>query len=299
MRYAVLGAGGIGLLVAGALARAEHRVTLLMRPETRAKYGGRVRVESEVLGDFEARVPAETELPGGVDALYIATKAYQLRSALAAAPSARLGQGVVLPLLNGIDHMELLRAAYPPQQVVAAAIRVESERSEPGRVVQRGPFIVADFAVAGPSAAVARGAAMELAAAGVTVRQLDDEKTLLWSKLCLLAPLALATSAALGSVGEVRGDATLRDLWERTMREACEVALAEGAEVDVAEILKTASRLGDGFGTSMQRDVAAGRPTELEALAGPIQRGGGRHGIATPATDELRARLLPPRSGGG
>jgi 2-dehydropantoate 2-reductase len=132
---------------------------------------------------------------------------------------------------------------------------------------------------------------MELAAAGVSVRQMDDEKTLLWSKLCLLAPLALATSAALGTVGAVRRDAELRELWERTMREACAVAAAEGAEVEEAGILKTAAGLGDGFGTSMQRDVAAGRQTELEALAGPIQRAGRKHGIETPATDELRRRI--------
>ena len=299
----MLGAGGIGLLLAGALARSQQPVTLLMRAETKPKYDGRVRVQSEVLGDFEVKVPAETELRGDVDVVYVATKAYQLEPALGALPAARLGRAVVVPMLNGIDHMELLRAAYPPDQVVAAAIRVESDRPEPGRVVQRGRFILADFAVTGPAAAVARGAAMEVAAAGVTVRQMDDEKSLLWSKLCLLAPLALATSAVMGPVGEVRQDSDLRDLWERTMREACQVAQAEGAEVDLASVLKAASGLGDGFGTSMQRDLSAGRPTELEALAGPIQRAGRRHGIKTPATDELRRlvdeRLLPPRTGGG
>jgi 2-dehydropantoate 2-reductase len=291
VRYAILGAGGIGLLLAGALARSDQRVTLLMRAGTKAKYGGKLQVQSEVLGDFEVKVSAETELHIEADVLYVSTKAYQLEGALAAAPRARLGRAVVIPMLNGIDHLELLRAAYPPEQVVAAAIRVEADRTEPGRVVQRGPFIVADFAVTGPSAAVARSAAMELAAAGITVRQMDDEKTLLWSKLCLLAPLALATSAATGTVGTVRRDAEMRELWERTMREACAVAGAEGADVEEAGVLKTAAGLGDGFGTSMQRDRAAGRPTELEALAGPIQRAGRRHGIATPATDELRRRI--------
>jgi 2-dehydropantoate 2-reductase len=291
MRYAILGAGGIGLLLAGALARSEQRVTLLMRPETKARYGGRLHVQSELLGDFEAEVPAEVEPRGEVDVLYVATKAYQLEAALLAAPPHRLGRGIVIPMLNGIDHMEMLRATYPPGQVAAAAIRVEAERPEPGRVIQRGPFIVADFAVSGPAAAVARGAAMELAAAGITVRQVDDERILLWSKLCLLAPMALATSAAAGTVGAVRRDPELRDLWERSMREACEVAAAEGAEVDAEAILRTAAGLGDGFGTSMQRDLAAGRPTELEALAGPIQRAGRKHVTQTIATDELRRRI--------
>jgi 2-dehydropantoate 2-reductase len=291
MRYAILGAGGIGLLLAGALTRSGQRVTLLMRHDTKARYGGRLQVQSEVLGDFEAKVSAEAELRDEPDVLYVATKAYQLEAALAAAPRARLGRGLVIPMLNGIDHMELLRDAYPSEHVVAGAIRVEADRTDPGRVVQRGPFIVADFAVIGPSAAVARGAAMELAAAGVTVRQMDDEKTLLWSKLCLLAPLALATSAAMGTVGTVRHEADVRELWERTMREACAVAVAEGADVEEAGVLKTAAGLADGFGTSMQRDRAAGRPTELDALAGPIQRAGRRHGIGTPATDELRRRI--------
>jgi 2-dehydropantoate 2-reductase len=132
---------------------------------------------------------------------------------------------------------------------------------------------------------------MELAAAGITVRQVDDERILLWSKLCLLAPMALATSAAAGTVGAVRRDPELRDLWERSMREACEVADEEGAEVQAEAILRTAAGLGDGFGTSMQRDLAAGRPTELEALAGPIQRAGRKHVTQTIATDELRRRI--------
>src|SRR6188768_4093680 len=99
---------------------------------------------------------------------------------------------VVIPLLNGVDHVELLREHYP--NVVAAAIRVESERVAPGRIRQASPFLIVDLA-----GAEAVGA--ELEAAGITVRQRDDERTLLWDKLAVLAPIALATTGLDSSYG--------------------------------------------------------------------------------------------------
>jgi 2-dehydropantoate 2-reductase len=79
LRHAILGAGGIGGLLAAALARAGARVVLLMRPETLAHYEGRLFVESAVLGDFEVDVPAVSGLDGDVDVIWVTTKATQLR----------------------------------------------------------------------------------------------------------------------------------------------------------------------------------------------------------------------------
>ena len=92
MRHAVLGAGGIGGLLGGALARAGNDVVLLLRPETLARHPHRIRVESAVLGDFEADVALASELDRDVDVLWVSPKAPQLEAALALAPVERAGR---------------------------------------------------------------------------------------------------------------------------------------------------------------------------------------------------------------
>src|SRR5947207_5092361 len=139
MRHAVLGAGGIGALLAAALARAGGDVLLLLRRDALADYPGRLTVESAVLGDFEVAVPAVSALEREVDTLWVATKATQLVPALDLAPPERVGSATVIPLLNGVDHVALLRERYA--RVVAGTITVESERSSPGHVRQSSPFL--------------------------------------------------------------------------------------------------------------------------------------------------------------
>jgi 2-dehydropantoate 2-reductase len=282
MRHAILGAGGIGGLLGAALARAGADVVLLMRPEAQARYRGRLAVESAVLGDFEVEVPAAPGLDRDVDALWVTTKAMQLEPSLALALPERIGGAVVIPLLNGIDHVALLRARY--RSVVAGAIRVESERVAPARIRQSSPFIRVELADAEPVAA-------ELRAAGIECRVRADELSLIWEKLAFLAPVALATTALDAPLGAVRDD----ERYRRCQDEVLAVARAEGAQVDEQALRALHKAVPDGMRSSMQKDVAAGRGPELDAIAGPILRGGRRHGIAVPNTDEL-ARLVAART---
>ena len=174
MQHAILGAGGIGGLLAGALARSGADVVLLLRPEALARYPGRLAVESAVLGSFEVEVPGAPLLDRSVDVVWVATKATQLEAALTLAPVDQVGEAVVIPLLNGVDHVGLLRARYP--NVVAGAVRVESERISPTLIRQSSPFL--RFELAGAEAAQA-----ELRRAGIECRIRDDELSLLWDKL--------------------------------------------------------------------------------------------------------------------
>jgi 2-dehydropantoate 2-reductase len=132
----------------------------------------------------------------------------------------------------------------------------------------------------------------ELRDAGLTCEVRDDEITMLWSKLCFLAPFALATTAAGAPLGYVRSDPRLRELQERCVGEACAVAAAEGAGVAPEPILAMLGGLPEGFRSSMQKDVAAGRAPELDAIAGPILRGGSERGIDVSATRALVDRIM-------
>ena len=283
MRHAFLGLGGIGGLLAAALARAGSTCVALLRPESLAGYPGRIGVESVVLGDFSVDVPATSTLDRDVDVLWISPKATQLEHALALAPAERVGGATVIPLMNGVDHVPLLRRRY--RTVVAGVIRVESERTPPAQIRQRSPFLRVELGGAEPVAA-------ELRNAGIECRVRDDELTLLWDKLAFLAPIALATTALDAPLGGVRD----LERYNSCREEALAVAGAEGARLDEAALFALQQATPDEMRSSMQKDVAAGREPELDAIAGPLLRGSRRHGIPVPATEEL-VRLVTNRLG--
>jgi 2-dehydropantoate 2-reductase len=295
MRHAVLGAGGVGGLVGGALARAGHPVTLLVRPGRRDHYPERLAVESETLGAFEAPVRVADRLDEQFDIVWITVKATALEAALEAVSPEELDGGVVVPLLNGVDHVKQLRDRYGAERVLPGTIRVEAEQLGPGRVRQLSAFVDLQFAPGPATRARAEVLSDELRGAGLTCEVRDDEVTMLWSKLCFLAPFALATTASGGPLGVVRSDAQWRALLEACVNEACAVGAAEGARVAPEPVLAALEGLPDGFRSSMQKDVAAGRPPELEAIAGPILRGGSEHGVDVSATRALVDRIVAPR----
>ena len=144
MRVAVLGPGGVGGLVAGALDHAGTAVVVVARESTAAAIAEEgLRVSSVTLGDFLVRPRVLTRLDEPVDALIVATKASGLAPALEriAAPP-----GLVLPLLNGLDHIALMRERVAPGSVIAGAIRVEADLPAPGRIVHTSPFLLVQIA---------------------------------------------------------------------------------------------------------------------------------------------------------
>jgi 2-dehydropantoate 2-reductase len=113
----------------------------------------------------------------------------------------------------------------------------------------------------------------------------------MWSKIVFLAPFALTTSAADRTTGEVIADPDWKQQLESCVREACAVAIAEGAKVDADAVLSSMMKMPPNMRSSMQKDVARGNPPELDAIAGPILRGGQRHGIDVPTTTKLVAAV--------
>ena len=114
----------------------------------------------------------------------------------------------------------------------------------------------------------------------------------MWSKLVFLGPYALSTTAANKTAGEVLADPAWRELGLSCIREACAVAVAEGAKVDADAVIAGVLKMPGGMRSSMQKDLAAGRQLELDAIGGPIVRGGERYGINVSTTMNLIAVIL-------
>ncbi len=261
-------------------------MTLVVRREMLAQYPQQLRLESR-FGNFEANVAVAAEVPP-TDVLWIAVKATQLEASLGALKNPEAVRAIV-PLLNGIDHVALLRAKYGFERVIPGTIAVESERVAPGHIVHRSPFARLNLLSTGR--ALLTGTLDQLQKTGFECRFIDDEPTLLWGKLVFLAPFALCTTAADKTVGEILSDPTWRSEGEACVREACAVGLAEGAKVSSEKVLSGVAMMPGNMRSSMQKDVERHKVPELDAIAGPILRGGRRHGIPVPVTTKLVAAV--------
>ena len=279
---AVLGLGGIGGLLAartGALcvgtertvaAIAEHGLTFVEGASTSV-----------------TRPEATTRLESPVGLLVVAVKAYDLDAALDRVEPEALDGAVILPLLNGLEHVDVLRArlgdacntvSQAPPIVAAGSIgRVSAASPEPGLVVlaeQAGGRITAACRELAPDALSERLA--PLSAAGLELVVLEDEREVLWEKAARLAVLAAATVASGSTVGVLRDDPAWRERLRGALAEAVSTAAADGVSLAVDDQWAMIDAMPPELTTSAARDAAAGRPTELDAITGSVVRAGRR-----------------------
>jgi 2-dehydropantoate 2-reductase len=282
---AILGPGGVGGFLAGALARAGEDVTVIAREETAAVIAREgVRVESVRLGDFTAHPAAATRLTEPRATLIVATKFTTLEPALERIDAE---PALVVPLLNGLDHMPVLRERYGHDRVAAGSIRIEATRHSPGYITQTSPFLRVDI---GPPAPAVEELAATLERAQVPAR-VTDEPQVLWGKLVRLNAIACLTSAYDLKAGPILADPQMRAELEACVREAVAVATAEGAEVTTERVMEELGAVHPTLGTSMQRDIAAGIPPELDAIPGAVLRAAARHGIQAPTIQRMYDRI--------
>ncbi|ANS64926.1 oxidoreductase [Streptomyces lincolnensis] len=290
LTVAVLGPGGTGGLLAALLSRSGHRVICLAgesTAETLRKDG--IQIRSAKFGDFTAPVEADTELREPVDALVIAVKHTSLAAALDRVPPAALGDAVVVPLLNGVEHPATLRARYRPDRVAPTVIRVESTRVAPGVIEHGSPFAEIDLAGDDVPRDRLDALAQAFTAAGPTTRVLADETASLWAKMSFLAPFALLTTRYGLPLGDVR--TRHREELTALVEETAAVSSASGGPADPAQALARYDAFPAATKSSMQRDAEAGRPLELDAIGGALLRAAERHGIEVPVTARVVREL--------
>jgi 2-dehydropantoate 2-reductase len=295
-RVAVLGPGGVGGLLAALLARAGDSVVVLAGEGTAQAIGARgLKLQSSRFGDFDVPVDSAVKLQTPVDACLIAVKATQLEAALERVPASALGHALLVPFLNGIDHVARLRTLYPSSSVVAATIRVEVARIETGTIRHTSPFAAVEIATSPAVAERVEELASHLRATGLDVKLRDEEVPMLWDKLVILGPLALLTTHARANLGEVRTHRRNDAL--ALISEVAAVATAEGVPVDPEAVLRMFDSGPDAMQSSMQRDQAAGLPLELDAIGGAILEHAARTGVAVPVTTRLVEELRERESG--
>jgi 2-dehydropantoate 2-reductase len=303
MRIAIVGAGGVGGLLGGLLARSGAEVVVVARGgQLEAIRRNGVRVDSP-MGAFTVGVAAAAEDPaalGQADAVLLAVKSWQVvEVAPRLAPLLARG-GVVVPLQNGVEAADQLAAALGADSVAGGVIRVLAWIDAPGAVRHVGlpPAILMGergARRAGPSPRL-EALAAALARAGVEVQVSADAERDVWEKFLAIEPWGAVAAATRAPIGVLRALREPRALNRAAMEEVAALARARGVALAADAVARTEAFL-DGVppeGTAlMQRDIGSAKPSELEDQVGAVVRLGRQAGVATPIHDVLYAVLLP------
>ncbi len=279
MTVAVLGPGAVGGVLTVGFVQAGVRVVCIARPATAEV----IRSEGLTLRQGEnvqmAHPDVATRLQEPAELLLVTVKAPSLDAALD-----RVDAPVetVVPLLNGIEHIETLRARLPDSNVVAGSIgRIEAWLERPGVVVQPTASVVMTVAAGGPAELLSRS--------GVEVRVDGSAAEVLWEKLARQAPTAAATAVTQRPIGELRRDPEWRGRLRAAIEETCAVAAADGVQLSADAEWEIIEAMPPLLTSSTARDIGAGVPSELDAITGAAVRAGQRLGVETPVLTQMFA----------
>jgi len=258
-----------------------------------------LRIES-IAGDTQLRPSVATDRPdeiGEVDWVLCGVKAWQVREAAEAMRPLVGPKGAVLPLQNGVEAAEQLAEALGPAHVVGGVTWILAHVEAPGLVRHTGATPRVVFGeLDGASRERCASLLAAFQAAGVESELSDRIVSVVWSKFLFIDPVSAIGAVTRQPLGAYREVPETRRLLVAAMEEVRSLSRAEGVplpEEAAADTLALIDRLPAGSIASMQRDVAAGRPSELDCQVGAVVRRARRLGVATPVHDMLYAALLP------
>jgi len=301
VRFAVFGAGGAGGYLGARLAEAGHAVVFIARGEHLATIREKgLRLES-IAGDVHVQPATATDRPEeieAVDAVVVATKTWQLPAA-AAAMRAMVGPDTaVVPVLNGVEAPGMLAEALGPEPVLGGLCGMQAFIAAPGLVRHVGadPWIAFGELDGRMTERVDRLRQAFERCRALKVDVPSDINVAMWEKFMFIASTGGLGAATRSPFGVFRSWPQTRAMLERAMREVLAVARARGIEVPddaVDRSMALADRLEPHVTSSMQRDIMAGRRSELDHWNGAVDRLGREAEVETPVHSFLFSVLLP------
>jgi 2-dehydropantoate 2-reductase len=288
---AVLGPGAVGGSLAVRLSNAGVPVICVAHAEAAGLIALAGLVVESPEGMLSARMEVVERLTKPVGLLLVTVKAPALEDAIRRVDPEAVADGVVIPLLNGLEHMEMLRERFGDRVAAGSISHFQAYRAGRVQIIEATASPVITIA----SETLPRGeveqAADLLRKARFDVRVGQSEKRVLWHKLARIAPLAAASAVTGKTVGELRDDPAWRPRLESAITEACAVADADGVPLRASAQWAIIEELADETTPSAARDVAAGRRSELDAIVGSVIRAAERLGVPSPALTELASEV--------
>ncbi len=301
MKIAIFGTGGVGGYFGARLARSGHQVAFIARgAHLEALRAHGLRVES-FLGDIHLPQVQASDSPaeiGPVDAVLVGVKAWQVPEAAQAMRPLVGARTLVLPLQNGVEAPAQLAEVLGAQHVLGGMCQISAYIAAPGVIRHVGvqPYIALGWPDnrRTPELEALRRALDE--AEGVRAEIPADIRVAMWRKFTFIAAFGAVGAAVRLPAGAWRAVPAARALLQQAMQEIVRLGQARGVPLEeraVRDALAFVDALGADVTASMQRDIMAGRPSELEAQTGAVVRMGRAGGVPVPANAFLYAVLLP------
>jgi 2-dehydropantoate 2-reductase len=303
MRIGVIGIGGVGGYFGGKLAREyatsnKYEIIFIARGEhLKAIQKNGLQLFTKE-GDYVAWPNIATDNPvvaGTFDLVFFCTKSYSLESSAKEFNSCIKRNTVVIPLFNGVNSSERIRAVLPQAHVLGGSVYIISHIEKPGIIKQEGGACKLTFGTDDQKSAQKYSHILDiLLQAKINAILTDKISEALWTKYLLMCPLASLMSVTNKTYGVVWEDSSLRKKARDMMLEV--MAVAKARHVNLPEdAVDKAMEMVAGFGydskTSMQLDRENARQTEIDALTAYLCKAGKESGILTPLHDDIYAQL--------
>ena len=305
MRVCVFGAGAIGGFIAAALARSGVDVSVVARgAHLEAIRTGGLRVSSD-LGDFTVQVKASNDLRdfGDLDYVLLTFKSQQWDGVLPQFERAIAERAVFVTLQNGlpfwyspdralesVDPGGRILRMIPYDRIIGGVVHASGHIAAPGRIRQSGGMLYPLGELDGTTTQRICALSQAFAAAGMSAPIEPEIRRNIWRKLVNNLALNPVSALTRATVQRMLSDAPVRALLRAIIEEGLAIARASGVEpgVDADERLKWAEHIAD-VKTSMLQDVEAGRPLELEPIAGAALELARHHGVPAPHVETVYA----------
>jgi 2-dehydropantoate 2-reductase len=298
LKIAVLGAGGLGSCLGGALAKSGEDVSFVARGNHLLTMRDRgLRIESTSLGQFQLTVKATDKLSeiGAVDLVLFSVKSYDTETALQMIGPLIGKDTVVLSFQNGVENEDKIAEVIGRTHVLAGAISIECFIAEPGVIKQTmGPAMVAIGEMSGEITPRAKKIQTAFINANLNCDLSSRIQEVLWEKFLFICATGGVCSITRASLGEVLGFEPTRQLYTATMKEVQAVASAKRINLVkdlVSRTLVQADRMNKSTKPSMLRDLERGKRLEVDALNGTVSRFGRQLSVPTPVNDFIYSSL--------
>lgn len=303
MKIAIMGTGGMGGYIGGRLANAGHEVNFIARGEhlkAIQKYG--LRVES-TFGDFEIKSALATNDPkkiGEVDLILFCVKAYDAIEAAKLIQPMIGANTAILPVLNGIDHINWLKDLYGPDRVLGGVAVIIANIREPG-VIKHLAFNSLDFGELGGGISNRCEKIQQLLAVDeIEIKAVPNILEQMWWKYCAMCGVGGVFAVMRGDKEKIFRFEETKSMIHQAISEVVSVAQAKGFPLRNSvpdDILSGISNAPPHYKPSILIDLEKGNRLEIEALNGALSRYGKEVGVPTPINDFIYACLKPHAEG--
>jgi 2-dehydropantoate 2-reductase len=288
MRILVIGAGAVGGYFGGRLADAGRDVTFLVRgrqSEAIRQDGLRI-VSPHGNATFDPKLIAANEITGSYDLILLCVKAYSLAVAMNDFAAAVAPNTIILPLLNGMRHIELLAGRFGEDSVIGGVCLISAEIDTQGRIVQLTDIHRLVYGER-PGNHSARISALNESMQGAMFDARTSENILqeMWEKWVLLASLGAATCLMRGNIGEIEAIPGGAHLSRAILRECSAISTACGyapGDAFLARSEKVLTTHGSNLTSSMYRDWSKNAPVEVDQILGDLLERGRNFALNTP-----------------